>query len=123
MRTTVASVPPSAASSSVSRLYGAGQPGSKNSTGLMADASIVRVGSSPRCRERVPSGSPAGLSACIITHDEADRIEACIRSVAFCDEVVVVDSHSTDGTRELAAALGARVIERDWPGYRSQKQF
>jgi glycosyltransferase involved in cell wall biosynthesis len=34
-----------------------------------------------------------------------------------------VDSHSTDDTRARAAALGARVIERDWPGYRSQKQF
>ena len=64
-----------------------------------------------------------GLSACIITFNEADRIEACVRSVAFCDEVIVVDSHSTDATRERAAALGARVIERDWPGYRSQKQF
>jgi glycosyltransferase involved in cell wall biosynthesis len=65
----------------------------------------------------------AGLSACIITYNEADRIEACVRSVSFCDEVIVVDSHSTDATRQLAAALGARVIERDWPGYRSQKQF
>jgi glycosyltransferase involved in cell wall biosynthesis len=63
------------------------------------------------------------LSACIITYNEADRIEDCIRSVSFCDEVVVVDSHSTDLTRELATRLGARVIERDWPGYRSQKQF
>jgi glycosyltransferase involved in cell wall biosynthesis len=43
--------------------------------------------------------------------------------VAFCDEVIVVDSHSSDATRERAVALGARVIERDWPGYRSQKQF
>ena len=64
-----------------------------------------------------------GLSACIITFNEADRIEACVRSVSFCDEVLIVDSHSTDGTRALAAALGARVLERDWPGYRSQKQF
>lgn len=64
-----------------------------------------------------------GLSACIISFNEADRIEACLRSVGFCDEVILVDSHSTDGTRERAAALGARVIERDWPGYRSQKQF
>jgi glycosyltransferase involved in cell wall biosynthesis len=64
-----------------------------------------------------------GLSACIITYNEADRIEACVRALAFCDEVLVVDSHSSDGTRERAAALGARVIERDWPGYRSQKQF
>jgi glycosyltransferase involved in cell wall biosynthesis len=65
----------------------------------------------------------SGLSACIITYNEADRIEACLRSVSFCDEIIVVDSHSTDATRELASALGARVIERDWPGYRSQKQF
>ena len=64
-----------------------------------------------------------GLSACVITFNESDRIEDCVRSVSFCDEVIVVDSHSTDGTRERAAALGARVIERDWPGYRSQKQF
>ncbi len=63
------------------------------------------------------------LSACIITYNEADRIEACLNSVRFCDEIVVVDSHSTDRTRELAQAFGARVIERDWPGYRSQKQF
>ncbi len=67
--------------------------------------------------------SRIGLSACIITYNEADRIEACLRSVSFCDEIIVVDSHSTDATRELAAKLGARVIERDWPGYRSQKQF
>jgi len=65
----------------------------------------------------------SGLSACIITHNEADRIEACLRSVSFCDEIVVVDSHSTDPTRELAKRLGAHVIERDWPGYRSQKLF
>ena len=67
--------------------------------------------------------SHSGLSACIITFNEADRIEACLRSVSFCDEIIIVDAHSTDGTRELAAALGARIIERDWPGYRSQKQF
>lgn len=64
-----------------------------------------------------------GLSACIITFNEADRIEACLRSVGFCDEIIVVDSHSTDATRARASALGARVIERDWPGYRTQKQF
>jgi len=67
--------------------------------------------------------SRSGLSACIITFNEADRIEACLRSVSFCDEIIVVDSHSTDSTRPIAASLGARVIERDWPGYRSQKQF
>lgn len=63
------------------------------------------------------------LSACIITYNEADRLGDCLRSVAFCDELLVVDSHSTDATRDIAGSLGARVIERDWPGYRSQKQF
>ncbi len=65
----------------------------------------------------------AKLSACIIAMDEEDRIADCLASLDFCDEVVVVDSHSKDGTRELAAALGARVIERDWPGHVAQKEF
>jgi glycosyltransferase involved in cell wall biosynthesis len=65
----------------------------------------------------------SGLSACIITLNEADRIEACLRSVDFCDEAIVVDCHSSDGTRARATQFGAQVIERDWPGYRSQKQF
>ena len=67
--------------------------------------------------------SRAPLSCCIIAMDEEDRIEACLDSVSFCDEIVVVDSHSSDRTRELAAARGARVIERDWPGHVAQKEF
>lgn len=71
----------------------------------------------------MPASSRPGLSACIITLNEADRIDACLDSLAFCDEIVVVDSGSTDGTREHAAAKGARVIERAFDGYRSQKDF
>jgi len=67
--------------------------------------------------------SAAKLSCCIIAMDEEERLGACLDSVAFCDEVVVVDSHSRDGTRALAAARGARVIERDWPGHVAQKEF
>ena len=63
------------------------------------------------------------ITGCVITHDEARNIERCLRSMSFCDELLVVDSRSTDGTRELAAALGARVIDRDWPGFRSQREF
>ena len=63
------------------------------------------------------------ISACVITRDEAERIDECLGSVAWCDELVVVDSHSTDATRERAAARGARVIERDWPGHAAQKEF
>ncbi len=63
------------------------------------------------------------ISACIITFNEEDRIRECIESLAFCDEVVVVDSHSVDETRRIAADCGARVIERDWPGHVAQKEF
>jgi glycosyltransferase involved in cell wall biosynthesis len=61
------------------------------------------------------------LSAVIIARDEADRIEAAIRSVAFADEVLVLDSGSLDGTVERARAAGARVIGTDWPGFVAQK--
>ncbi len=61
------------------------------------------------------------LSAVIITRDEADRIEDAIRSVAFADECVVVDSGSTDDTVARARALGARVVVTDWAGHVAQK--
>jgi glycosyltransferase involved in cell wall biosynthesis len=63
------------------------------------------------------------LSACVITFNEADRIDDCLASLAFCDEIVVVDSGSADDTRERAAARGARVLVRPFDGFRSQKAF
>jgi glycosyltransferase involved in cell wall biosynthesis len=61
------------------------------------------------------------LSVTIIARDEADRIAAAIRSVSFADEVLVLDSGSTDDTVAVAESLGARVIVTDWPGYVAQK--
>jgi glycosyltransferase involved in cell wall biosynthesis len=63
------------------------------------------------------------ISALIITFDEAEHIRAACESVAWADEIIVVDSHSTDGTRGIAADCGAQVYERDWPGFARQKQF
>lgn len=64
------------------------------------------------------------LSCFIIARDEADSIGMVIDSVVgWVDEVVVVDSGSTDGTPDLAARLGARVIHNEWPGYGPQKRF
>lgn len=65
----------------------------------------------------------APVSVCIITRDEEENLPACLESVAWADEVVVVDSRSTDRTREIAAAAGARVLERDFPGHIEQKNF
>lgn len=62
------------------------------------------------------------LSAVVTTFDNADTIERCLRSVAFCDEIVVLDSGSTDATRDIAERLGARTIVEPFKGYSAQKQ-
>ena len=63
------------------------------------------------------------ITATIITLNEAENIRDAIYSVKWADEIVVVDSESTDATREVAAQAGARVIVNRWPGFAKQKQF
>lgn len=63
------------------------------------------------------------ITATIITYNESENIGAACESVAWADEILVVDSQSTDNTREIAEQLGARVINRAWPGFAKQKQF
>jgi glycosyltransferase involved in cell wall biosynthesis len=65
----------------------------------------------------------SGVTATIITLNEAAHIEDCLASVAWADEILVVDSGSTDGTPDKARARGARVVVRTWPGYAAQKNF
>lgn len=73
----------------------------------------------------MPETHPAlPLSIFIITRNEGDRIAATIRAVrALTDDLVVVDSGSTDDTVTVAESLGARVIHNEWPGYGPQKRF
>ena len=63
------------------------------------------------------------VSLCIITKDEEANLPDCLASVTWAEEILVVDSRSADRTREIAAAAGARVIERDFPGHIEQKNF
>ncbi|MDE3154156.1 MAG: glycosyltransferase family 2 protein [Acidobacteriota bacterium] len=63
------------------------------------------------------------LSVTIITKNEAADIGAALASVAWADEVVVVDSESTDDTVAIARRSTDRVIVRPWPGYIAQKNF
>lgn len=61
------------------------------------------------------------VSVTIITLNEAEHIAAAIDSVAWADEIIVVDSGSGDGTADIARASGATVVVREWPGYVEQK--
>ena len=63
------------------------------------------------------------LTVVVITKNEEKNIERCLNSVLWADEIIVVDSGSEDRTVELAQSLGAKVIERDWPGDGPQKHF
>ena len=57
------------------------------------------------------------ISAYIIAYNEAEKIRDCINSVLWADEIIVVDSHSTDGTSEIAEELGAKVVHIPFEGY------
>ncbi|MGZ3771306.1 MAG: glycosyltransferase family 2 protein [Bdellovibrio sp.] len=63
------------------------------------------------------------ISLVIITLNEENHIERCIRSAPFVDDVVVVDSFSTDRTVEIAEKCGARVFKEHWRGFGPQKAF
>jgi glycosyltransferase involved in cell wall biosynthesis len=64
-----------------------------------------------------------GVTATLITLNESAHIEAALQSVAWADEIVVVDAHSTDDTVEKARRFTDRVIVRDWAGYIDQKNY
>ncbi|WP_372624427.1 glycosyltransferase family 2 protein [Falsiroseomonas sp.] len=69
-----------------------------------------------------PAAGKVPVSVIILTKNESAFIERCMQGVAWADDIVVVDSGSTDDTRERAAALGARVFEIPWRGWVPQRQ-
>jgi len=63
------------------------------------------------------------LTVTVITHNEAPHISEALESVAWADEIIVVDSKSMDGTADIARRHATRVEVRDWPGYSEQKNY
>ena len=59
----------------------------------------------------------------LVVHNAATQLPACLASVPFADEILVVDSGSSDGTASCAQQHGARVLQREWMGFGKQKQF
>ena len=57
------------------------------------------------------------VSAAIITRDAAGPLDRCLRSLAFCDEIVVLDQHSRDATAEVCALHGAVLHQTEWLGF------
>jgi glycosyltransferase involved in cell wall biosynthesis len=65
----------------------------------------------------------ASISSITITRNSGARIGACLDSLSFCEERVVVDSGSTDDTVRIARERGAKVVHQDWLGFGPQKNF
>lgn len=63
------------------------------------------------------------LTVTVITHEEGEHIGAALESVTWADEIIVVDSHSSDDTVDQARRFTSRVEVRDWPGYGAQKNY
>jgi len=69
------------------------------------------------------SSTGAEISAIVVCFNEEENIGRCLSSLTWCDEIVVVDSFSTDRTVEICRRYTDRVIQRPWAGYRDQKAF
>ncbi len=66
---------------------------------------------------------PFALSAVLITRNSAAVLPACLESLRFADEIVIVDSGSTDATLDIARHFNAKIVHQNWLGYGRQKQF
>lgn len=97
-------------------------PSSVSAAGVQVPAVASLAGASMEAVTADGLSVPGGLSVAIIARNEAHRIARCLQSVAFADQIVVLDSGSTDDTVAIARGLGADVeVTPDWPGFGPQK--
>ena len=68
-------------------------------------------------------GNQIKISCVIITYNEEENLSDCLNSINWCDEIIIVDSGSSDKTVEIAEKFGAKVFKKDFAGYGEQKQY
>lgn len=64
-----------------------------------------------------------GVSVLVIAYNEADQIKKCLESVQWADEIIVIDSFSTDETADIARQCGAEVFQKAWLGFSAQRNY
>jgi glycosyltransferase involved in cell wall biosynthesis len=84
---------------------------------------MTRLGLRPYQPGDRPASRSAPVTVVVLARDEEPNIARCLASVAWADQVVVVDSGSTDGTPKIARSAGAEVVEQEWLGYSGQREF
>ena len=96
----------------------------RNERRAWARAVVRAAAAKERSKRRVATMRARPTVSCtVVCQDEAAQIASCLETVAWCDEIVVVDGGSRDGTVSIAGRFTTRVIGNRWPGYRAQKQF
>jgi glycosyltransferase involved in cell wall biosynthesis len=84
---------------------------------------MTKLGLMPYRAGDDPAPGSVPVSVVVLTHDEEANIQRCLESVAWADQVVVVDSGSTDDTVTIARSYAADVVEQPWLGFSGQREF
>jgi len=84
---------------------------------------VTRLGLRPWCDGDGPRPGSVPVTVAVLTLNEEVNIARCLASVGWADQVIVIDSGSTDGTVKVAESLGATVIEQPWLGFSGQREF
>jgi glycosyltransferase involved in cell wall biosynthesis len=84
---------------------------------------VTRLGLRPYRQGDAPPPGSVPVTVVVLTRDEEANIARCLDSLAWADQVVVVDSGSADDTVPIARSLGAEVVEQAWLGFSDQREF